>query len=149
MIHEPSRRRFDILLVDDSPTDVLLTREAFEGTRLADHLHVVEDGEKAMAFLRREAPYAAAPRPQLILLDLNMPRKDGREVLAEVKADEALRFIPVIILTTSESDPDVRHCYRHHANCFIVKPVTFDAFTAAARAIEQFWLGIVTLPPRD
>ncbi len=138
----------EILLVDDSPSDVLLTQEAIEGTQLRSHRHVVEDGEKAMAFLRREAPYTDAPRPQIILLDLNMPRKDGREVLAEIKRDEALCVIPVVVLTTSEAEQDVLHCYRLHANCFVVKPVKFDSFAETARTIEQFWFRTVTLPPR-
>lgn len=139
----------DILLVDDSPSDVFLTEEAFAETQFASRLHVVGDGEKAIAFLRHQEPYASAPRPQLILLDLNMPRKDGREVLAEIKADESLRLIPVVILTTSQAEQDVLQCYRLHANCFVVKPIGVDAFIEAARVIEQFWFGIVTLPPRS
>ena len=137
----------DILLVEDSPTDTLLTKRALANARLINRLHVVEDGVKAMAFLRREAPFADAPRPQLILLDLNMPRMDGREVLAAIKADEDLKVIPVIVLTTSSAEEDVLKSYRLHANCFITKPVGFDAFAGAVASIENFWFAVVTLPP--
>ena len=137
----------EILLVEDSPTDVLLTRRALEGSKLINRLHVVEDGVKAIAFLRREPPYADAPRPQLILLDLNMPRKDGREVLAEIKADEDLRMIPVVVLTTSNAEIDVLRSYKLHANCYITKPVDFESFVQAIASLEHFWFAVVTLPP--
>ena len=137
----------EILLVEDSPTDVLLTRRALEGSKLINRLHVVEDGVKAIAFLRREPPYADAPRPQLILLDLNMPRKDGREVLAEIKADEDLRIIPVVVLTTSNAEIDVLRSYKLHANCYITKPVDFASFVNAITSLEHFWFAVVTLPP--
>ena len=137
----------EILLVEDSPTDVLLTRRALEGSKLINRLHVVEDGVQAIAFLRREPPYADAPRPQLILLDLNMPRMDGREVLAEIKADEDLRMIPVVVLTTSNAEIDVLRSYKLHANCYITKPVDFASFVNAITSLEHFWFAVVTLPP--
>ena len=137
----------EILLVEDSPTDVLLTRRALEGSKLINRLHVVEDGVKAIAFLRREPPYADTPRPQLILLDLNMPRMDGREVLAEIKADEDLRMIPVVVLTTSNAEIDVLRSYKLHANCYITKPVDFASFVNAITSLEHFWFAVVTLPP--
>ena len=137
----------EILLAEDSPTDALLTRRALAGGKLLNRLHVVEDGVKAIAFLRREAPYADAPRPHLILLDLNMPRKDGSEVLAEIKADEDLKVIPVVVLTTSNAEADVLRIYRLHANCYITKPVDFDSFAAAIATLEHFWFAVVTLPP--
>ena len=140
-------RPIEILLVEDSPTDALLTRRALEGRKLINRLHVVEDGVKAIAFLRRQPPYADAPRPQLILLDLNMPRKDGREVLAEIKADEDLRVIPVVVLTTSNADVDVLRSYKLHANCYITKPVDFESFVRAIASLEHFWFAVVTLPP--
>ena len=148
MIPPPNLVPIEILLIEDSPTDALLTKEALAEAKLLNHLSVAEDGVKAMAFLRREPPYENAPRPQLILLDLNMPRKDGREVLAEIKADDALKVIPVIVLTTSRAEDDVMRSYSLHANCFITKPVDFESFADAIRSIEQFWFVIVTLPPR-
>ena len=137
----------EILLAEDSPTDALLTRRALEGGKLLNRLHIAEDGVKAIAFLRRQPPYADAPRPQLILLDLNMPRKDGREVLAEIKADEDLKVIPVIVLTTSDAEADILRSYRLHANCYITKPVDFVSFGAAIASLEHFWFTVVTLPP--
>jgi len=137
----------EILLVEDSPTDALLTRRALERMKLINRLHIVEDGVKAIAFLRRQPPYADAPRPQLILLDLNMPRMDGREVLAEIKADEDLRIIPVVVLTTSNADVDVLRSYKLHANCYITKPVDFESFVQAIASLEHFWFAVVTLPP--
>ena len=137
----------EILLVEDSPTDALLTRRALEDGKLLNRLHIVEDGVKAIAFLRRQPPYAAAPRPHLILLDLNMPRMDGREVLAEIKTDEDLKVIPVVVLTTSNAEVDVLKSYRLHANCYITKPVNFDSFAAAIASLEHFWFAVVTLPP--
>ena len=142
-----SVKPIEILLVEDSPTDTLLTRQALAGGKLLNRLHVVEDGVKAIAFLRKEAPYADAPRPQLILLDLNLPKKDGREVLAEIKADEDLRIIPVIVLTTSSAEADIVRSYKLHANCYIAKPVDFASFADAVAGIETFWFAVVTLPP--
>jgi len=139
-------RPIEILLVEDSATDVLLAQEALVEAKLRNNLHVVKDGVEAMAFLRREGAYSAVPRPDLILLDLNMPRKDGREVLAEVKADERLKNIPVVVLTTSHAQEDVLEAYGLHANCYISKPVDFEQFTNVVRAINQFWFTVVTLP---
>ncbi|MBX5493058.1 MAG: response regulator [Chloroflexi bacterium] len=144
-----SQRRvepIEILLVEDSPADVDLTREALEDAKVSNNLHVVADGVEALAFLRREGPYVEAPRPDLILLDLNLPKKDGREVLAEIKADPALRRIPVVVLTTSEAEQDIVRSYDLHANCYITKPVDLDAFIEVVRSIEGFWLAIVRLP---
>ena len=137
----------EILLVEDNPGDADLAREALESGKLLISLHVVGDGEAAMAFLRREGAYANAPRPDLILLDLNMPKKDGRAVLAEVKADEALKSIPVVILTTSQSEEDIVRTYNLHANCFISKPIDLNQFVKVLQAIEDFWFTIVRLPP--
>lgn len=136
----------DILLIEDNATDVLLTREALEDAKFLTSLHVVDDGEKALRFLRREGEYAKAPRPDLILLDLNLPRKDGRETLKEIKEDPDLRSIPVVILTVSRHDEDVARSYGLHANCYIKKPVNFEEFTRVIQAIEHFWFAVVTLP---
>jgi two-component system response regulator len=138
----------EILLVEDSLADILMTQEALEQVRLLNQLHVVEDGAAALAFLRRQGRYATAPRPDLILLDLNLPKKNGQEVLAELKADESLKFIPVVILTTSKAEEDIVKSYGLHANCYISKPVGFASFVEVVQAIEHFWFGIVTLPPR-
>jgi chemotaxis family two-component system response regulator Rcp1 len=136
----------EILLVEDNPADARLTREVFEGGRLTTHLNVVADGEEALAFLRREGPFADSPRPKLVLLDLNLPRKDGREVLHEMKADPALSRIPVIVLTTSAAEADILHSYDLQANCFITKPLDLDEFFEVVRAIEDFWLTTARLP---
>ncbi len=136
-----------VLLVEDSPGDVRLTQEAFREVNATIKLHVAWDGVEAMAFLRHEGAYADAPRPDLILLDLNMPRMDGREVLAEIKADERLRCIPVLVLTTSKSDDDILTAYRLHASCFITKPVDLAEFFEVVRSIDNFWLSVVKLPP--
>ena len=136
----------DILLVEDSPADVLITREAFAEFRVLNTLHVVEDGVEAIAFLKQEGKYASAPRPDLILLDLNLPRKNGREVLAEIKADEQLKSIPVVVLTTSHSEKDVMQAYGLHAHSYVVKPVGFENFVEAMKSLRQFWFSIVTLP---
>jgi CheY-like chemotaxis protein len=136
----------DILLVEDSPTDVIITREAFAEFRVLNKLHVVEDGVEAMAYLRHQGEYATATRPDLVLLDLNLPRKNGREVLVEIKSDPALKSIPVVVLTTSQSESDVLEAYDHYANCYIVKPVGFENFLEALKTIRQFWFGVVTLP---
>jgi chemotaxis family two-component system response regulator Rcp1 len=136
----------EILLVEDSPADVDLTREALEDTKVHNNLSIVSDGVEALTFLRREGEYADAPHPDLILLDLNLPKKDGREVLAEIKADPRLRRIPVVVLTTSEADQDILRSYDLHANCYVTKPVDLDAFVEVVRSIEDFWLAIVKLP---
>ncbi len=142
-------RPIEILLADDSVTDVMLAEEALEHAKVRNNLHVVKDGVEAIAFLRQEGQYADKPRPDLILLDLNMPRKDGREVLTEVKADESLRAIPVVVLTTSQAQEDVLSSYGLHANCYITKPVDFEQFTNVVRAIDQFWFTVVTLPTSE
>ncbi len=141
-------RAIEILLVEDSPSDAELTVEALREGKMRNRLSLVEDGVQAMAFLRRQGEYAQAPRPDLILLDLNLPRKDGREVLEELKADESLKLIPVVVLTTSRAEQDVLRAYRSHANCYITKPVDFKQFLEVVRSIESFWLFIVTLPPK-
>jgi len=140
-------RPVNVLLVEDSPTDLLMTREALEHSKVQLQLHVVEDGEKTMEFLRQTGKYAQSPRPDLILLDLNLPRKDGREVLEEIKSDPRLKVIPVIVLTTSKADVDVAAAYRSHANCFITKPVGFANFNEVMRSIERYWFSVATLPP--
>ena len=137
-----------ILLVEDSPGDVRLTLESFRDANPDVRLHVAPDGAEAMAFLRREGGHADAPRPELILLDLNMPKKDGREVLAEIKADESLKLIPTVILTTSEAEADVIKCFELQANSYLVKPVDLTAFEVLAKSINDFWLSQSTLPKR-
>jgi len=139
----------EVLLVEDNPGDARLTQEALREGKLRNRIHHVRDGVEALAFLRREGDYRNAPVPDIILLDLNMPRKDGREVLAEIKADPQLRFIPVVVLTTSEAENDVVKSYELHANCYITKPVDLEKFTEIVHTIEDFWLEIVTLPHRD
>jgi chemotaxis family two-component system response regulator Rcp1 len=139
---------FEILLVEDSPGDVRLTREALKDAKMHINLHVVPDGMEAMAFLNREGAYADAPRPDMILLDLNLPRKDGRQVLTEIKENPALMTIPIVILTTSASEEDVLRSYRLHANCYISKPVDLDGFLKVIKSIDTFWLSIVKLPRR-
>jgi two-component system, chemotaxis family, response regulator Rcp1 len=136
----------EILLVEDNPGDVRLTQKAFQRGKVRNHMHVVQDGEQAMMFLRQEGAYQNASRPDLILLDLNMPRKDGREVLAEIKADESLCVIPVIVLTTSEAEEDILRSYQLHANGYITKPVDWKEFMEVVRTIEEFWLTVVRLP---
>ena len=139
----------EILLVEDNPGDVRLTREALKEAKVRNSLSVASDGVEAMAFLRREGIYSMAPRPDIVLLDLNLPKKDGRQVLTEVKADPELRRIPVVILTTSKAEEDIIKTYDLHANCFVTKPVDFDQFVKVVQSIEHFWLSIVTLPPAD
>ena len=136
----------NILLVDDDPADILLTKRAIKNSRVYNELHIVKDGVEAMAFLRREREYADANRPDLILLDLNMPKKDGRETLADIKADEDLRTIPVVILTTSDAELDIVRSYELQANCFITKPVDLERFTEAIQTIESFLLCLVSRP---
>jgi chemotaxis family two-component system response regulator Rcp1 len=139
-------RPIEILLVEDNPGDIRLTKEALKEAKVLNTLTVVQDGVDALTCLRRQGQYADAKRPDLILLDLNLPRKDGREVLAEIKNDEALKFIPVVILTTSQDEQDVLKSYGLHANCYITKPVELEQFISVVKAIEDFWLGIVILP---
>ena len=136
----------EILLVEDNPGDVELTREALLDTKMHMRLSVVPDGVEALAFLRRERDYADAPRPDLILLDLNLPKKDGRGVLAEIKEDPSLRQIPVVVLTSSQAEQDIVRAYELHANCYVTKPVDLDQFVKIVRSIEQFWFTIVKLP---
>jgi two-component system, chemotaxis family, response regulator Rcp1 len=137
---------FEILLVEDNPSDVELVQEALSVWNSPPHLSAVDDGEKAVRFLHRKAPYADAPAPELILLDLNLPKKDGIEVLREIKADERLSMIPVIVLTTSDREHDVKKAYSMHANCYLTKPLEIDEFIEKVRAIEQFWLNHARLP---
>jgi len=145
---QPSRRRaIEILLVEDNPGDARLTREAFADAEVSTNLSVVGDGEQAMAFLRRQGNYAGAPRPDLILLDLNLPRKSGREVLEDVKNDPELLSIPVVVMTTSEAEGDILNSYYHHANAYVTKPVDFDRFIDVVNKIEGFWLTVAKLPP--
>lgn len=139
---------FDILLVEDNPGDARLAQEALKEGRMTSRLKVVVDGVEAMAYLRREGIYAESPRPDLVLLDLNLPRKDGRQVLAEMKEDPELRRIPVVVLTTSQAGQDILRSYDLHANCYITKPVDLDRFIAVVRSIEEYWCSVVTLPPR-
>jgi len=139
-------RAVEILLVEDNPGDARLTVEALKEAKVRNHLSHVKDGTDALAFLRREAHYAGAPRPDLILLDLNLPRKDGREVLADIKADPRFRRIPVVVLTTSQAEQDILKAYNLNANCYITKPVDLDQFITVVRSIEEFWLTIVKLP---
>ncbi|MGD9385089.1 MAG: response regulator [Thioalkalispiraceae bacterium] len=139
----------EILLVEDNPGDVRLTREALKEAKVGNNLHVVEDGVAAMSFLRREAEFSEVPRPDLILLDLNLPKKDGREVLEEIKADNSLKTIPVVVLTTSHAEEDIVRSYDLHANCYVTKPVDLDQFIHIVKSIEDFWLTIVRLPPAD
>jgi CheY-like chemotaxis protein len=138
----------EILLVEDDPGDVLMTKEALADAKMANELHVVGNGEEALAFLFREGEYAEAPRPGLILLDLNLPRVDGREVLARIKADEVLRRIPVVVLTTSEAEEDILRSYDLHANAYVTKPVDFEAFVKVVRQVDDFYINVVRLPPR-
>jgi len=136
-----------ILMAEDSPTDAELARQAFKNGKLLNELTIVKDGVEALQFLRKEGTYANASRPDVILLDLNMPRKDGREVLAELKKDPALKTIPVVVLTTSEAEEDVLHSYELQASCYVTKPVDFEKFVEVARGIKTFFFTVVTLPP--
>jgi len=143
---EKSQESIDILLVEDSPSDALLAKEALLASKVSNTLHAVTDGVEALAYLHQEGKYASARRPDLILLDLNLPRKDGREVLAEIKADERYKRIPVVVLTTSSEERDVFESYGQHANCYIIKPLDFHEFADVVDQIEEFWFSIVTLP---
>jgi two-component system, chemotaxis family, response regulator Rcp1 len=138
----------EILLVEDNPGDVELTREALQNAKVANRLHVVDDGVDAVEFLFRKGKFADAPRPDIILLDLNLPRKDGREVLSEIKANADLAEIPVVVLTTSQAEEDILQTYKLHANCYITKPVDFNQFLKIISTIEEFWLNVVKLPKR-
>jgi CheY-like chemotaxis protein len=143
-----SEHQVEILLVEDDPGDVLMTREAFADHKLRNQLHVVDDGVQAMAFLRQEGEYAGKPRPDLVLLDLNLPRMDGREVLQAIKSDPDLSSIPVVVLTTSENEDDVLRSYSLHANAYVTKPVDFDRFIEVVRQIDDFFVTVVRLPRR-
>jgi len=138
----------EILLVEDNPADVRLTTEMLKEEKSYNNLHVVSDGVEAMAFLRKEGKYAKAPRPDLILLDLNLPKKDGREVLKEIKEDENLKIIPVVVLTVSKAEEDILRSYKLHANCYITKPVDLEQFIKVAKSIQDFWVALVKLPPK-
>jgi two-component system, chemotaxis family, response regulator Rcp1 len=142
-------RPIDILLVEDSAADVRLTREELKEAKVLNHLHVARDGISALEFLRQQGPFAASPRPDLVLLDLNLPRKDGREVLAEMKNDASLKRIPVVVLTTSRAEEDIVRSYDLHANAYVTKPVDLTQFLNVIRSFEEFWLAVVTLPPKN
>jgi CheY-like chemotaxis protein len=146
MTPKPAGQPTEVLLVEDDPGDVLLIREAFDFNKVHNNLNVVNDGEQALAYLRREGEYSRSLRPDLVLLDLNLPRKDGREVLAEVKADESLRAIPIVVLTTSEAEEDVLKSYQLHANAYVTKPVDFERFVSIVRQIDDFFVSVVRLP---
>ncbi|MEJ3746016.1 response regulator [Actinomycetes bacterium KLBMP 9797] len=148
MTVDASPSPIEVLLVEDDPGDVLMTQEAFEEHKLRNRLTVVQDGVEALAYLRREGQYADAVTPDLILLDLNLPRRDGRQVLAEIKDDERLGRIPVVVLTTSQADEDILRSYQLHANAYVTKPVDFDRFISVVRQIDEFFVSVVKLPPR-
>ena len=143
----PEREPVELLLAEDNPGDVKLTRKALEKGRLANNLHVVNDGIETMQFLRGEGEYEGRPRPDLVLLDLNMPRKDGRDVLEEIKESDDLKRIPVVVLTSSEAEEDVIRSYDLHANAYLTKPVDFDGFIDVVSTLEEFWVQVVKLPP--
>lgn len=145
---QTASKPIELLLVEDNPGDVRLTMEALKENKMRNKLHVVEDGVEALAFLRQEGKYADAPCPDLILLDLNLPKKDGREVLTEIKTDENLKRIPVVVLTTSQAEEDILKVYNLNANCYITKPVDLEQFIKVVKSIEDFWLTIVKLPRR-
>jgi CheY-like chemotaxis protein len=144
----PDSRPIEVLLVEDDEGDVVMTREALDEGKVLNRLHVVGDGVEALAFLRREGDHADAPRPDLVLLDLNLPRRDGRQVLAEIKADEHLRRIPVVVLTTSEAEEDILRSYDLHANAYVTKPVDFERFVRVIQQIDDFFISVVRLPGR-
>jgi two-component system response regulator len=148
MSHGETARPIEILLIEDNPADVRLTQENFKDSKILNHIHVVNDGAEAMAFLHREGKYFDAVRPELIFLDLNLPKKDGREVLKEIKTDDELKNIPVVILTISDDEEDILKSYNLHANCYITKPIGLEQFSKVVKSIENFWLSIVKLPPR-
>ena len=138
----------EILLVEDNAGDARLAQEALKDSKILNNVHVVEDGVDAMAFLHRQGKYAKSPRPDLVLLDLNLPKKDGRQVLSEIKSDEALKRMPVVILTTSKAEEDIVKSYDLHANCYITKPIDLEQFMKVVKSIEDFWLTVVRLPPK-
>jgi len=142
-------KKIEVLLIEDNPGDVRLTREALKDGTLAVNLHIAKDGVEAMAFLHQEGEHPNAPRPDLIILDLNLPKKDGREVLAEIKTDDELKRIPVVILTSSEAEVDIIKCYKLYANCYIAKPVDLNQFSIVVQTIENFWFTIVKLPKSE
>ncbi len=145
-MRDAGAKPIEILLVEDNPGDVRLTLEALKEGKVSNHLSVVSDGVEALAFLRRQGTYTEAPRPDLVLLDLNLPKKDGREVLGEIKLDEALKRIPVVVLTTSRAEEDILKSYDLYANCYITKPVDLERFFTVVKSIEDFWLTVVKLP---
>jgi CheY-like chemotaxis protein len=145
MVNE--NRPVEILLVEDNPGDERLTREALKEGKVYSNLHWVKDGVEAMEFLRRQGKHAGSPRPDIILLDLNLPKKDGREVLQDIKNDDELKRIPVVVLTTSKAEEDVLRTYNLHANCYVTKPVDLEKFIVVVKSIDVFWLTVVTLPP--
>jgi chemotaxis family two-component system response regulator Rcp1 len=149
MSDEPKCGPIEILLVEDNPGDVRLTIEALKEGKVANEINVAADGVEALAFLRREGKYENAPKPDLILLDLNLPKKNGREVLAEIKMDSRLKRIPVVVLTSSQAEKDIVTTYNLHANCYITKPVDFDQFIKVVKSIENFWFKVVKLPPKE
>jgi chemotaxis family two-component system response regulator Rcp1 len=139
----------EILMVEDSPGDVRLTRESFNDAKVKNNLSIASDGAEAIAFLRRQGKHAKAPRPDLILLDLNLPKKDGREILAEIKQDPGLKTIPVVVLTTSSAERDILQSYQLHANCYITKPVDLEGFSRVVQSVDNFWLSLVQFPSED
>ncbi len=145
---ENLNRPIEILLIEDNPGDVRLTQECLRKSKIANRLSIVEDGVEATQFLQQEGKFAQSPRPDIILLDLNLPRKDGREILAEIKADQKLKHIPVLILTSSDAEADIHRAYELHANCYITKPIIFEDFIRIITSIENFWLSIVRLPEK-
>ncbi|MGB7567382.1 MAG: response regulator [Chitinivibrionales bacterium] len=147
-MNEPTQRSIRILLVEDSPSDAKLAVKALSLAKMTNQVDHVEDGVEAMEFLRRKGKYSGASRPDLVLLDLNLPRKDGREVLEELKADPDLKTIPVVVLTTSKEEQDILRSYQLHANCYITKPVNFERFIEVVQSIEHFWLSVVVLPAK-
>ncbi len=148
-MNDPSEARpVEILLVEDDEGDVLLTTEALEASKITNNMHVARNGEEALRFLRREGDFAGAPRPDIVLLDLNLPRVDGREVLAQIKADDDLRRIPIVVLTTSEAEEDILRSYDLHANAYVTKPVDFERFLQVIQRIDEFFVTVVRLPPR-
>lgn len=148
MANKKTGKPIEILLVEDNPGDIRLTQEAMKDAKVLNKLHVVRDGVEALAFLRRQGKYVNTVRPDLVLLDLNLPKKDGKEVLAEIKEDPKLKSIPVVVLTVSKADEDIIRSYELHANCYITKPVDLEQFLEVVKAVEDFWLTIVKLPPR-
>ena len=148
MNNERKLKPVELLLVEDNPGDVRLTQEALKTGKVANNLHVVRDGLEAMAFLHREGKYTGVPRPDVILLDLNLPKMDGREVLAKLKDDESLKIIPVVVLTISDTEEDILTAYGLHANCYITKPLDINKFIQIVKSIDDFWLSIVKLPPK-